>query len=124
MPSNQEPQLTPEQLQQQQQQEQWQKMLKMLDTAKPFIINMIKRGDSGADFADMIIDYSDNGNADYLALKELGRDALLSILVSHPDIKKFLDTVPTTAINKFVDEFINRDEIRKAEEEAEEGEEE
>lgn len=90
--------------------------LQMLDSAKYLLFGCLKRGESGADFADKIIEMHPDEHLAYEKIRDLGKERILAILRAHPQIAEKLPA----SIDVFVDEFLERDKIRADEAEADE----
>jgi hypothetical protein len=73
----------------------------------PFINHLNDPSKNGADFASWVTDgYGDIG---YQAAKEMGKDALYSLLMSYPPIAQVIQQIPERA-DAFLEEFIHADE--------------
>jgi len=92
-----------------------QRLVRALDQAAPIILSMLRKGESGANFADMVIDFSANGRADYLGLQAVGKDQLIQVMILHPEINALVASMPRQAVEDFVQEFLDHDKIREAE---------
>ena len=74
---------------------------------RPLINHLNDASKTGADFAAWVTDgYGDVG---YQSAKEMGKDALLALLMSHPPIAQVIQQIPSRA-DAFLEEFIHADE--------------
>lgn len=84
---------------------------------QPFINHLNDPNKTGADFAAWVSDGF--GEIGYQSARELGKDALMTLLMSYKPIAQVMGQIPERA-NQFVDEFLTADQQDDGSGEAEE----